>query len=464
MPRLNRHGQIAEQRREWYDNTRTAFQDCSTGECKVVLSDGSVQADRGANFVYAGGGVWAAWLFQYGVFDSLGRHFPDAGLGPVGPDGAIALKPEFNSFGPWEVLEKSGQRWTLTPGDAYEIQLLGHQRALWQEQGFVKTTEGLPIRVPNERVWWPRAVEYRGQFLLLYQHQGTGALVLAGRKILPPGNYFYPDAAFIDGAFHIVWSPNQADTEAQRLVLTEIELSTYPFITSIDVTPPATPEPAKPEPPTMPEIPAALENQIGLVTEVRSTLYPDMVGKPLNDAKKAFAITKHVAWRLRQHGVGLVKAKQGSDNNVEGFTSDIVALANGVHWDVLVDGNEGAAFPNWAMEENPDNYPPIAARWVPAIDPGGSTKPEEPPTPPPTTCDCAAKIEALEKELSDLRKTLADGLLEIAEAADRVEARIEALEERKPALPKMRAKGRAQTSRSFGHSHGLDIDLEVTPE
>ena len=134
----------------------------------------------------------------------------------------------------------------------------------------------------------------------------------------------------------------------------------------------------------MRDVPDALRNQLALVTEVRNTLFPNMVGKPLNDPKKAFAITKNVAWRLRAHGVGLVKAKQGSDNNVEGFTSDIVALANGVHWDVLVDGNEGASFPNWAMEENPANYPAIAARWVPAVDPRGTTPAPDPsPTPDP---------------------------------------------------------------------------------
>lgn len=129
----------------------------------------------------------------------------------------------------------------------------------------------------------------------------------------------------------------------------------------------------------MPDVPDALHNQLALVTEVRNTLFPNLVGKPLNDPKKAFAVTKNVAWRLRAHGVGLVKAKQGSANNVEGFTSDIVALANGVHWDVLVDGHDGAAFPNWAMEENPANYPPIAARWVPPISPGGTPAPDPDP-------------------------------------------------------------------------------------
>ena len=162
----------------------------------------------------------------------------------------------------------------------------------------------------------------------------------------------------------------------------------------------------------MPDVPNALHNQLALVTEVRNTLFPTMVGKPLNDRKKAFAITKNVAWRLRAHGVGLVKAKQGSDNNVEGFTSDIVALASGVHWDVLVDGNEGAAFPNWAMEENPANYPPIAARWVPAVDPRGTRTPDPDPTPDPTNlktlvaAEVARAIAPLQAEIAALKTKL----------------------------------------------------------
>ena len=97
--------------------------------------------------------------------------------------------------------------------------------------------------------------------------------------------------------------------------------------------PQPTPEPI-PEPEPTPMFPEALHDQLALVVEVRNTLFPDLAGKPLNDPAKAMLLTKHVAWRLRQYGVGLAKAKPGSENNVDGYTSDIVALANGVHWDI----------------------------------------------------------------------------------------------------------------------------------
>jgi hypothetical protein len=183
----------------------------------------------------------------------------------------------------------------------------------------------------------------------------------------------------------------------------------------VPVPPPVTPPPVRPNPDPEPgvPIPAELHNQLALVTEVRNTLFPNMVGKPLNDPKKAFAITKNVAWRLRAHGIGLVTAKQGSANNVEGFTSDIVALANGVHWDVLVDGHDGASFPNWAMEENPANYPPIAARWVPAVDPGGTPAPDpgDPAPEPPNlkaliAAEVARAIAPLQAEIAALKTKL----------------------------------------------------------
>jgi hypothetical protein len=165
----------------------------------------------------------------------------------------------------------------------------------------------------------------------------------------------------------------------------------------------------------VPDFPPALHDQLALVTEVRNSLFPDLAGKPLNDPEKAMRFTKHVAWRLRQHGVGLAKAKPGSENNVDGFTSDIVALANGVHWDIQIDGHTGAAMPRWAMEENPANYPPIASRWVPAVDPGGVTqdpKPNEPGTAATVAVEqvnalIAAAMAPLKAEIAALRQELA---------------------------------------------------------
>ena len=130
-----------------------------------------------------------------------------------------------------------------------------------------------------------------------------------------------------------------------------------------------------------------LEDQKALVAQVRKELFPDKFQPghpqanpegflPLHDLEKAALWAKHVAWRLRSLGVGMVKAKPGSANHggansisAGGYTTDIVATADGVHWDFQIDGAEGAAFPTWAKEEDASNYPPVASRWVPAFDP-----------------------------------------------------------------------------------------------
>jgi hypothetical protein len=170
-----------------------------------------------------------------------------------------------------------------------------------------------------------------------------------------------------------------------RATLPKEEVSTPQPVPNPTPIPPTT----QPEPPVS-QIPAELQDQFALVSAVRNELFPDKVGQPLHDGEKAALWAKHVAWRLRHLGVGLAKAKPGSDNHggacpeaPEGITTDIVALATGEHWDIQQDGHDGAAFPRWGLEPNPANYPAIAARWIPAMNPGGvQEKPEEPTKPP----------------------------------------------------------------------------------
>jgi hypothetical protein len=143
-----------------------------------------------------------------------------------------------------------------------------------------------------------------------------------------------------------------------------------------------TEEPVNGHPP-----PVDLGDQLPLVTQLRKDLFPDKFQPghpqanpdgflPLHDIEKAALWAKHLAWNLRGSGVGMVKAKPGSANHGGansispiGFTTDIVALATGEHWDFQIDGAEGAAYPTWSKDENPANQPPIAERWVPAFEP-----------------------------------------------------------------------------------------------
>jgi hypothetical protein len=101
-----------------------------------------------------------------------------------------------------------------------------------------------------------------------------------------------------------------------------------------------------------------------VVQKVRDRLFPG--NQPLNDRVKAFEITKHVAWILRDHGWKLVKAKPGSLNNVDGHTGDIIAREDGFHVDILEDG-EGKAFASWQEHHDQAEKDAIRPRVVPPI-------------------------------------------------------------------------------------------------
>lgn len=198
----------------------------------------------------------------------------------------------------------------------------------------------------------------------------------------------------------------------------------------------------------MSDIPRELDDQRALVAEVRDTLFPDKIGQPLNDPHKAMRVTYHVAWRLKQYGIGLVKAKPGSENNVDGYTSDIVALASGDHWDILVDGHTGAAWPTWVKERNPANNMPIKARWVPAV---------LPPDGPERNVE--EEVKRLSAEVAELRERVGE-LAGLRDTIIELQRRLQTLEE-KPAgaiqLPPLVARG--STSRAFGHGHTVELDV-----
>jgi len=392
-------------------------------------------ASSGANALAAGGGHWIAWLAGHGIYSAAGVIDPTGrlaginieqdGRGAASPDGHIAITNSdcvgFTIVGP-----NGAATLTMPHAIALAMQVLDARTAVWIDEHHQPRAVGLPHpAIPPFGLFAIRTIEIGGtRYVLGGTHTG---LVLyawndasAGWRF--DGVAFYPsirqvgpsevEISFARGAGEL---PSDLDAWRVDVARTPKVAFSAPAPTPEPVpTPPSQRVTHPPPEPVMPDVPDALHNQLALVTEVRNTLFPNLVGKPLNDSTKAFAVTKSVAWRLRAHGVGLVKAKQGSDNNVEGFTSDIVALANGVHWDVLVDGNEGAAFPNWAMEENPANYPAIAARWVPAVDPRGMPAPDPVPAPDPASltaviaAEVARAIAPLQAEIAALKQQIAD--------------------------------------------------------
>src|SRR5688572_24490364 len=103
--------------RDPYSETLTIAQECNTplalehsttpsNPCIVATSAGDVVHTTGDVFLAANGReVWAITPYPGGGYlDVYGRRFVDSSPGPVGPDGAIAIKVLTNSYGPWDVI------------------------------------------------------------------------------------------------------------------------------------------------------------------------------------------------------------------------------------------------------------------------------------------------------------------------------------------------------------------------
>jgi hypothetical protein len=153
-----------------------------------------------------------------------------------------------------------------------------------------------------------------------------------------------------------------------------------------------------------------------LVQKVRDKLYPG--NRPLNDRVKAFQITKHVAWILRDRGWKLVAAKPGSLNNVEGYTGDVIAKDDGFHVDILEDG-EGKAFAAWQEHHDQAEKDAIRPRVVPPVPmpPLFDDEPGEPQTgEPPDLTPILEAIAALRRDHDEKTAALARKVDDLAAA------------------------------------------------
>lgn len=223
----------------WVTDDLVIAQVCDGAACTLktwnrVTGEVVTVAPVGANHLEANGGVWAAWLGSIpatGVYSSTGLHLPLSGLGPVGPDGAIAVKVDYQSAGPWEVVQPDGARWPLTDRDAGNINLLGQGRAVWSEPGGILAARGLIVPIVLIRpFYWLTVREIDGAWWVLYQ-------VPDGRLLLHPadssrgyvvttGNTFRPDVRQLpNGTLRIVWATSEGeparDVQTRDMALTE---------------------------------------------------------------------------------------------------------------------------------------------------------------------------------------------------------------------------------------------------
>lgn len=222
------------------DDDHVIYQVCDGNGCRNVLhnvrDDSKVVVDAtGSSSISADGGVWVLWggLTKLGVRDSLGRTWPDAGMCPssVGPDGDIALKNSYQSYGPWTVYKQDGRTWQLQPGtspqqadasdlghDVNDLCLLGNNRASFTIHGEPQVVGDVPLCNPVTRpFWWLRLVETPLGWFALYQEAG-GRLFLQkigttqGYVVAPGPNTFEPDARLVGNIIFVRYATNQGET------------------------------------------------------------------------------------------------------------------------------------------------------------------------------------------------------------------------------------------------------------
>lgn len=210
------------------------YQSClGTPTCQLIIHNvdtgaKSVARPVGANFLCAGGGVWAAWLganpnpAYVGVAASTGLHLPNAGLLGISHDGAIGLKAEYQSEGPNYVKEKNGDEWSIAESGIYDLQLLGNRQAVWRsyaEQGAVKTTPGVPVPVIiTEAAYFLKMAEVDGKWYVCYASEqglvihpaqdGNNATILHPEDI---ERQFYVDFRAVGNRLYYAYAHTQGD-------------------------------------------------------------------------------------------------------------------------------------------------------------------------------------------------------------------------------------------------------------
>lgn len=277
MPRLNSLGQATTGLGvTWYDASRRLALNT------ITLSDGTVLDPRAANAAYGCNGRWIAFCSGYGVFGSvLPATLPNAGLIPdpfesdyIADDGTFAYKTNYQSAGPWTLVNPDGSTRQFGT-DPRAVQVLGANCVVWREANGLLVGLNSPVPLPTRTNHWHRIVSGH----LLYQDDATGALVLDGKAIGSPGNYYRPDFLVrADGSMLVVWSPTEAETIVQSLLVTALTLAEATPVERVVFVDQPTPSPA-PQPAPSPEpIPVNIPtpNHLDVVQAVAAQ-HPDLV-------------------------------------------------------------------------------------------------------------------------------------------------------------------------------------------
>jgi hypothetical protein len=234
----------------WMDDDTVAFasgQVISYGSewtaCKYHRPTGNItplsDPTTGANYGFAGGGHAAWWwgpnVIQPpwvqalgGLWSTTGFRAPHAGLLGMGPDASIAYKPDYSSGGPTMVRELGGnpdgsEDWMLTPNHAYDLQLLGQRRAMFNDSVKGFTVIGIPTPQVLGGFYFPSALgPIDGVWYFCCQYPDYGTVIhpfndpRQGYRIRGKGVEVWPGWGF-NGSFIIPCAPNEAEQPTQMV-------------------------------------------------------------------------------------------------------------------------------------------------------------------------------------------------------------------------------------------------------
>jgi hypothetical protein len=461
MPRFNSKRQVTPQIGFFWHGDQFITQDCSTpcptpltckssNGCHVRLSNGDIVAHHATALLLGEeNGVWAYVEFipgqeptQAKYHDSFGRNGTNSFPIAIGPERNIAVKPHSNVG--TVVMEPDGFTWAL-PDNALNVQLLSGKRAIWTEGGVVASN--FPITGGGLAVWSARAAS---DGVILCQRQSDGALVLGGKVIAPPSpNYFYPDVILIGGTYHITWSPNQADTNAQFKNITRAELAALPA--EPVVIPPDNP------PTEDPEDPLPVFESIRLPDAAQTivvTLYNKHKALAHGDDDQRRELTSKIAETVRYK----LGPEWGWKKASGPPSKDTIAKREG-------DFLHGFDLFNGATREPNDrpNSMNITGQTfieVPPINHLGSVV--EPPPPPPVDNELEERVLLLEKRINELQQTFGtfvhttgQAVMMLTEQAGAIAEAVQELQN-KP-QPRFRAKGK--TGRAGFQRHDFDVEV-----
>lgn len=191
---------------------------------RAVSDPASPFYNKGATTLRAQAGVWAAFLNGVGLFSSTGLGLdngkpdkPDysgASLYDVGPDGAIAFKPVYQSGGGCSVHTLDGREWVLTGGPVDDLQLLGENKVIWRIGPDLLVNALPPVTyLPGDK-WRPKAFMLSGEWWVSYFSAQYGLVFhpfssTVGYRVAGGTSYF--DVRVVNGKMKVIFALTEGE-------------------------------------------------------------------------------------------------------------------------------------------------------------------------------------------------------------------------------------------------------------